>query len=670
MLADLVETPLSSQEIGDLFTMTGFELEEIFESEGEDVFDIAIMANRGDAASVFGLARELVAKDREAKPTDLFRRLENRVPMTEAGSEVSDLASIAIETPDCARYAARVFLDVQNGPSPEWLQRRLRQIGQRPISLLVDLTNYVMMEMGQPLHAFDLDKLHSQAIIVRLARSGEKLTTLDGREHDLQPHHMLICDADRPVALAGIMGGEETEVSATTTRCLLESASFLNTSVRRTRKELGLHTEASYRFERHVDPSGVVAALNRFAELYEACTGQRPAAGVLDLYPGRAEPAAVSVRAARASLLLGMPVSTEDAERSLSALGFRITDRDDTAVTVEVPSWRADVSREEDLIEEIGRVMGYEGIPAEAPIGSTPIGGSHGIHAFTDDVRGHLLASGFDQMLSHTLRDLHPLDEPGERVRVRTPHSPELAYLRNHLWTSLAENALRNGARDLSLFEIGKVFAPGRERRQVALLATGAQGFADWRNGQPATSDFFSVKGVLESLARHVGRHLDFAPGQDARLHPTRQAVLEVEGQALGLLGVIHPDVAEAADLPENTVLACLDLDEWFETPAPVSAWRPVSRHPSTRRDIAILVPKTLSYRAIELAVVKAAGIVLERTWLFDVYDGKGIPDGHQSLAIAMTYRKPDATFTDEEANQVRDSVVAALTALGAQLRG
>ncbi|MBL8040709.1 MAG: hypothetical protein JNM04_05120, partial [Chthonomonas sp.] len=276
-IRDFVNTPLDANAIGDLLTMAGFELEGIEEVEGQQVLDIKVMANRGDGLSALGLAREILAKDHAATATELYQKTSARAAQGNSVAPApNQTAKVTIETPDCTRYACLIYRNIKNGPSPEWLQQRIRATGQRPISLLVDVTNYVMLELGQPLHAFDLDKLNGQQIIVRHARSGEKLTTLDGTDHDLQPNQMMICDADRPIAAAGIMGGQETEVSDTATNVLLESAHFVNTSVRKTRKQLGLNTDASYRFERSVDPEGVVTALARFAELLANEIGAQP----------------------------------------------------------------------------------------------------------------------------------------------------------------------------------------------------------------------------------------------------------------------------------------------------------------------------------------------------------------------------------------------------------
>src|SRR5579862_8383975 len=339
MLRDFVDTSLGADEIGDLLTMAGFELEGIETVEGEQVLDIKVVSNRGDGLSVFGLAREVLAKDESSTPTKLYERADQRFKSDLAQVPGAKQVSVTIETPDCTRYACLIFEGLQNTSAPDWIQKRLMRAGQRPISLLVDLTNYVMLELGQPLHAFDLDKLAGPAIVVRRARTGEKLTTLNGDEHELRPDQMMICDAEKPIAAAGIMGGLETEVGNSTTRVLLESAHFLNTSVRRTRKQLGLSTDASYRFERSVDPDGVVAALERFAELLAQVNGGAGRVpGVIDVYPNPEKRRAVEIDFKRAESLLGMPISRDEASGYLKKLGFTVS-----ANEVVPPSWRPDV---------------------------------------------------------------------------------------------------------------------------------------------------------------------------------------------------------------------------------------------------------------------------------------------------------------------------------------
>ncbi len=710
MLLEYVSTSLSAEEAGELLTMAGFEVEGIEEVEGEPVLDVKVVSNRGDGLSVLGLAREVIAKAKDAEPTALYSRLATGIsdlsPTAPTAPDKPGLGSmtnqmgrgedsgthpqslVAIETPDCTRYACRVFRGVPSQASPDWLQKRIRQAGWRPIGLVVDLTNYVMLELGQPLHAFDMDKLRggwgersgtSSAIVVRKARPGEKLTTLDGGEHELNPNQMMICDAERPVAAAGIMGGAETEFSDKTTNLLLESAHFESASVRRTRKEMGLSTEASYRFERSVDPEGVVRALDRFAELLALFDGGKSlVSGLADVYPAPPEPRTMTLRMSRCDRLLGVAVNPIEARLSLEDLGF-LVDGDGEPFAVTAPSWRPDVVREDDLIEEVGRVHGYDKIPEVLPQGSTAQGGVFGSTAFVDQMREGMLRAGYTQCISHTLRDRHPLDfTEGWRVTVKNPHSPEMAYLRDSVLPNLADAARRNGARDVHLFEIGRVFVRGDrqidESRELGILSVGALEPPHWAKPGPPEADFYSLKGAVEAACRHAGVPVvfDLPRDPDRRFHPTRQAgVLVDEGKLwVGTVGQIHPDVAAASDLPESTVLAELDL-EVLATEAGLHDVRlgQISRNPSVRRDIAVLVSKSVSYASLEGAIRDACGEVLERVWAFDVFEGKILPEGTHSVAIAMQLRKLGENFTDDEAYQVRVRAVAALGSLGATQR-
>jgi phenylalanyl-tRNA synthetase beta chain len=603
-------------------------------------------------------------------PTELFTKSLNYHPA--AASDAGDakaLTSVTIDTDRCTRYACRLFQDVENGPSPEWLQKRLRQIGQRPISLLVDLTNYVMMEQGQPLHAFDMDKLAGGRIVVQQAADGDDFTTLDEVEHKLASTDMMICDAEQPVALAGVMGGLETEVSSSTKNCLLESAHFVNTSVRKTRTRLNLFTEASYRFERHVDPAGVVAALNRFAELYQEITGKSCVPGLVDEWPIKPQPLEVSVPMARCDDRLGMSIPSDQASEYLRRLGFQVIESGEQ-ITVQVPSWRIDVVQEEDLIEEIGRVHGYELIPSIPPAGTTHAGGLQGLQRFTNRLHEEALRCGLDQMWSHTMRATHSLDSASEFVAVRTPHSPELANLRNSLLPCLADAVQKNERRNLHLYEYGKVFSTAGETSQLALFMTGDIEAAHWGVKESRKADFFIAKGVVERLlsAGHVSYEIS-ADSSDPRFHPTRQAAVLVGGKHAGTIGELHPDIADELDLVDPAAIAELCLDTLWTAAADHTTPKPISRNPAISRDMAVVIEKSVPYADVEKAIAGAAGELLEKQWLFDVYEGKGIPEGSHSLAVAIQLRKLGSNFTDEEANQVRESVVLALESLGATLR-
>jgi len=672
MITDLVHTSLTPEQIGDLLTMAGFELEGLEEVEGQAVLDIKVMANRGDGLSALGLAREILAKDPNAKPTDIYIGATKRYarPADVAPSE----GTIDIQTDACTRYAFRLAYNVVNGDSPEWLQKLIRQSGQRPISLLVDLSNFVMLEQGQPLHTFDLDKLGGPNIVVRGGRPGEKLTTLNGDEHEVQPHHMLICTPEKAVAVAGVMGGLETEVDANTKNMLLESAHFVNTSVRKTRKELGLNTEASYRFERSVDPAGVVAAINRFQDLYEQITGRKDfSESTHDVYQITADLRTIEYSPSRASVLLGMEVTAEQAEKYLGALGF---DVQGTKVTP--PSWRPDIVREEDVIEEIGRVHGFDRIP-ETPIrGTSTRGGQFGIYGISEKTRQALLRCGLDQVISHSLRDRHPLDFKEDwRVGPRNPHSPEMAWLRDSLLPGLAEAASRNGGKNVQLFEIGKVFVRGEyqtdESPEASFLITGQMGQPHWESKTPPVVDFWFAKGIVEEVAAALGDTIVFGlpRNPDRRFHPTRQAgILLNHGiDWAGTVGQIHPDVAEALGLPEETFMAEMDLLVFAIQDDLEHELKPVSRNPAVRRDIAFTISKDVPYSDVDQAIAQAGGAELEHHWLFDVYTGSHVAEGQQSLAIALQFRKMGGNLTDDDANKLRDGVVAAIQELGGVLR-
>ncbi len=681
MLMDFVETRLDAEQVGELLTMAGFELEGIEEVEGEPVLDIKVVANRGDGLSVFGLSREVLAKDSEAKPTELYkqsaRQFQGDDPTEGPGGQA---VQVDIQTADCKRFSCRLFSEVRNRDSPDWLQKRLRQIGQRPISLFVDLTNYVMIEQGQPLHAFDFDKLQGGRIVVRHPAPGEKLTTLDEKEHELQPGQVMICDANRPVGAGGVMGGLETEVSASTQTVLLESANFLNTSIRRTRKQLGLSTDASYRFERSVDPERTVAAIRRFTQLLVGAQGGTPSPAIADYYPGREERPPLRLRLSRANRLLGMTISAEDGRRYLTRLGFSVEDAESheglASFIVASPSWRPDIVREDDLIEELGRIHGYEKIPERLPHGQSLVGGTKGYLQWKDKLRESLIRLGLNQTISHGLRGLHPLDNPYlDRIGPRGIADPEMMWLRNSLLPSLADAARVNGGQNLHLFEIGQVFfqdakGPG-QRTMLALLQQGELAPSDWLQANPEKTSFYVLKGFLQESAGAISGCLGFCVSNmpDPRLHPTRQATVLCDDTQIGVMGQIHPDVAERALLPPDTVLAELDVEALYASSEQELHFRAPSRNPAVRRDIAILIDKAVPFNQIEDKVKVAAGEVLERQWLFDVYAGKGIPEGKHSLGLALQLRKMGENFTDDEANQVRERVVQALASLGATPR-
>ena len=685
MLAEWVSTSLSPEEVGDLLTMTGFELEEILEVEGGAVLDVNIMANRGDGAAVLGLAREVVAKVGGA--TERFGTFGD-----DPGESSPEAQTFRIESSLCDGFSTLTIEGVENGPSPEWLQGRLRRMGQRPRSLLVDLTNYVMLEVGQPLHAYDLDRL-DRRILVREASAGETLTTLDGEAREMRGGELLITDGSGAIGMAGIMGGASTEVSASTTRTLIEAAHFDARSVRATRKAHGMFTEASYRFERSVDPYLAPKALRRFAELYAEITGKGVDLSLLESVVPPNEPRDVSLRASRASRLLGYEVSPETCVGILRGLGMDVAVEGDT-LTATIPTWRFDLHTETDLVEEVGRINGYEKIPALLPQGTTRPGGRQGYEAWRQRVLEAAIAEGFTQIIGHSLVPSSPFELTGGVIGPRTPASPEHRYLRSSLWTSLGMAARRNEGRDAHLFEIGKVFYGSIgddgiefsvEEEAFGMLSAGALNPPGLKSDGADRADFFTVKGALERILGSVGLACEFRTSSDERLHPTRQAeVLVLDGlryrigetmesveeeRRIGTLGQVHPRVAEAAGISAESVLASLDLRAAYEVAGDGGVYTALARTPAIRRDLAIVAPKSVPYAQIEGIIVEAAGELLERRWVFDLYEGPNLPDGTRSVGVAIELRKAGATFTDEEANRVRGTIAAGLEAVGATLR-
>ena len=657
MLRDFVDTRLNAEEVGDLLTMAGFELEGIEEVEGDPVLDIKVMSNRGDGLSVFGLSREVLAKDPDSKATDLYSRAVSRFPQPDDAQD------------ECDRFGCRLFRNVQYGDSPEWMQKRLRQAGMRPISLLVDLTNYVMLEVGQPLHAYDHDLLHEGRIVVRKAKPGEKLVTLDGTEHELNSQQMMICDGDRPVGAAGVMGGLDTEVTASTKHVLLEAAHFQNRSVRRTRKQMGLNTEASYRFERSVDPESVSTGLNRVAELLaEIDGGSSRVPGLKEIKTATATREAIELNNVRACKLLGMEVTAPESKGYLERLGFAVNGEGPT-FQITPPTWRPDIVREEDVIEEIGRVHGYDRIPETLPKGSSMKGGMSLQLRAVDGVQEALIRAGLIQILSHTLRDLHSLDDSSERIGPRVPAGPDTTYLRNSLLPSLVDAFKRNGGKDLHLFEIGKVFSKGaegyREVRKLAILSQGVLMAPTRPKEVNPSTDFFSLKGFIQAASKQI---LFAMPEQlDPRFHPTRSARLTL-GTCQGIAGQIHPDLAVELGVPDSLYLAEVELTDLAASLQEVD-YHPLSRNPAVKRDITVGTSKALPYESMATAIHASAGSVLEKLTLIDVYEGPGVPEGEHAISFGLQLRKVGENFTDEEANQVRDSVVSALAALGAKQR-
>jgi phenylalanyl-tRNA synthetase beta chain len=569
-----------------------------------------------------------------------------------------------------------VIRGVRHVPSPIAIQAQLTAAGMRPISAVVDATNYAMLEIGQPLHPFDLALLAGPGIVVRRAAEGEKLVTLDDVERELTEDDLLICDVERPVAVAGVLGGQVAEVSPATTDVLLESATFSREGVQRTRRRVGLTTEASVRFERGVDPEAPPAGAGRAAALMAVWCGATVLEGAIDV-GGPPDRRRIDVRPARASMLIGYPVSHEDAEAVFDRLGMPHETVDDEAVRVEVPGYRVDVEREVDLIEEIVRVQGYDKVGSTLP-SVRQAGGVPAPYAFRRRLRHSLERTGLREVRSIPFVSDADLERFGDRdaVRVTNPLQADEGWLRVGLLPGLLKTARRNLARQVrsvALFEVSTVWRlegdRAVERSSVAIVLAGTPD-ADW-SGSARASDVFDVKGALEALLRDL--RIEWAPGTlhgEPSHHPGRSGAVVVAGEAIGTFGELHPKLAASYDLDLRVAVAELDGDALQRLASDDFEVRDLPRFPPVRRDLAFVVAADEPVAVIQLALEEAAGEVLGGVALFDVHVGDPLPAGRKSVAFSVDFRAADRTLTDADANEAVARIVERLgRAFGAELR-
>ncbi|MFN4219005.1 MAG: phenylalanine--tRNA ligase subunit beta [Candidatus Bipolaricaulia bacterium] len=635
-------------------------------------------SNRPDALSVLGVAREISALyDLDlSKPSTAVR---------ESTEKIDALASVEIEDAQgCPRYACRIFSELRWGPSPLKIQHRLAKGGLRPISNIVDATNYVLLELGHPTHAFDYDKLEGHKIIVRRARPGEKITTLDGVERALSATDLVIADARKPVAIAGVMGGAESEVSEKTRRVLLESAYFDPISVRRTSKGLGLRTEASHRFERDMDPEILITALDRVGALLQQWGPCSASKGVIDVYPRKIERRSAVLRAARIEKILGIPIPTERVERILQRLEFSIEREGADRWRVEVPSFRREVEREIDLIEEIGRIYGYDKIPAERPALPLVAGRRERVEELKDRIRKILTALGVSEAVNFgfiSREDLEAFGYSDGLVKLRNPLSDESYALRLSLWPGLVHNVQHNAYQQVDgvkLFEIGKVFHREghtvRERLAVGVIV-GGRALVPLQ-GREQFYTFYDLKGIVESLLFELGfKNFSFEPSAEKVLHPTRQAFLKAKDDVLGILGELHPDLARRYDLPWQVYLFEMNIEEvsqrlqtlttpiWSEIQQKVTP-----KYPASRRDLSLLVSEAIPEAQVRKILEGERRV--ERVFLYDLYRGSPIPQGMKSLTYEITFRDWNKTLSDDEVNEMVARIEARLkNELGVQIR-
>jgi phenylalanyl-tRNA synthetase beta chain len=645
-----------------------------------DVLELEVTPNRPDCLGVYGVAREVHA----ATGAPLAPAPWAEDPGT--SGDVAD-AAVTVETDRCKRFMARVFEDVTVGPSPSWLKARLMAAGQRPISNVVDITNYAMLLAGQPLHAFDLDRVAGGRLTVRDARAGDELETLDGELRRLDPDMVVICDADGPTSLAGVMGGARSEVHDGTTRVLLESAVWDGPNIQRTSTRLALRSEASGRYEKGLAPEQAQDALSLATRLLVELCGARVAPGTIDVDPpsGRDHShAVIRLRDARVSGLLGAPIARERSAEILSALGFGVAQADD-GLDVTVPAFRRnDVTREADLIEEVARIDGVDKLPATLPASGHAVGRLTPAQQLKRKAADTLAGSGLHEAIgwSWSAPELAdrlrlPADDPRRAaVVVENPMSAEHAQMRTTLLGSLLDVARRNvthGTPDVAIFEAGAVYRPvsgeplPAEPFTVGVLLTGASRPASWREPAPPVADFFAAKGVLTRLLSALRVDWGIEDGHEPFLHPGRSAWVSVGSERVGWIGELHPSIAAEWELTGAVAAFELNLDAVIAAvPGPV-AYEDYTSFPEVRQDLAVVVPRSVAAAEVVGAVRAAGGPLLASVDVFDVYSGKQIGEDEVSLALRLAFRSPERTLTDEEVAERRAAIEAALAE---QVRG
>ena len=694
----------------------------------DTVFEVNVTPNRPDALSHLGVARELAAllgvRLKTPSPQIAIepgvRSIAEATGTCAAGAPVHELAQVAIaDAQRCTRYLARVIEGVTVGPSPLWLQERLRGCGVRAISNVVDASNLALLELGHPLHAFDLEKVRGRSIVVRRAAEGEKLTTLDGKERTFTADDLFICDGEGPVALAGIMGGQQSEVSDGTTRILLESAWFEPSGIRRTSKRQGIKSEASLRFEKGADEEGARLAVDRCAELIAELAGGRVVPGAIDVWPAPRKAARITVRPARVSAVLGTEVTAAEAEQRLSSLGLRPVGGTAEAREYEVPSWRRDLTREIDCVEEIVRQRGLDTVPITqhaAGVGETQVRGQASLA--TAAAHAQLSARGFSEALNYSFvaeKDLHALVPSSasaevaanaasrKPIRVANPLTSDQGAMRTSTLPGLLRNLQRNlahGAAEVRLYELGRVYLPWPDPRHregklawpvaepavLGLVASGAAQPRFWGDtgqtkGQgdvlaPEVRGFYELKGALHDLCSALGLPgVSFRPATAAEaphLHPAAAGALIVAGELAGTFGQLHPLVANHFDVPAAAVVAELSADLLTARARTAPQSRGLPRFPAVSRDLAFVVDAALPSDTL-LGQIRSADQkgLLEAVELFDLYRGAQVAAGKKSLAFGLKLRAPDRTLTDAEADALVAAIVARLrTEAGAEIRG
>ena len=633
------------------------------------VFEYEITSNRVDCYSVVGIAREAAATFRKEFVPPVVTAVGN-------DEDVNDFIKVTVEDPDlCPRYTARVVKNIKIGPSPKWMQRRLASVGIRPINNLVDITNYVMEEYGQPMHAYDLDTIAGGQIVVRRAKENETFVTLDGQERKLDESVLMICDGEKSVGIAGIMGGENSMITDDVHTMLFEAACFDGTNIRKSSKKVGLRTDASGKFEKGLDPNNAEAAMNRACQLIEEMGAGEVVGGMVDVYSKKKEPVRVPFDADEINGLLGTDISKED---MLSYFKKIDLEYDEATNEVIAPTFRHDLFRMADLAEEVARFYGYDNIPTTLPRGEATTGKLSFKLRVEEIARDIAEFCGFSQGMTYSFESpkvfdklLIPSDSPlRNTVEIMNPLGEDYSIMRttslNGMLTSLATNYNRRN-KNVRLYELGNIYLPKslpltelpEERMQFTL-------------GMYGDGDFFSMKGVIEEFFEKIGLHKKETYDPNAGkpyLHPGRQANIIYDGVVVGYLGEVHPDVADTYGIGTKAYVAVLDMPEITERATFDRKYTGIAKFPAVTRDISMVMPKEILVGQVEEVIEKKGGAYLESYALFDLYEGAQIKEGYKSVAYSIVFRAKDKTLEEAEISQAMEKILAGLEELGIELR-
>ncbi len=645
---------------------------------GDTVLNLDVTPNRPDCLSVIGIAREIAALTGQSTHVP-------EISYEETSEPIEDQISIEINAPDlCPRYSASLITGVKIGESPAWMQQRLLACGQRPISNIVDVTNYVMLEYGQPLHSFDYEKLRGKKIIVRRASDYEPITTLDDNERELDSSMLVITDPMGAVAVAGVMGGANSEVTEDTTSILLEAASFNPASIHYTGRTLNLPSEACMRFERGISTDLTIPALKKATQLIAQLGGGQVTRGIIDVYPGKKEPEPVMISTDEVKRYLGIEYNLEQINNALTSLGFdcQKTDRPNE-LSVTAPHWRSDIRLTVDLVEEVARILGYDNIPMTMLSDPIPRQNPEPVIGLKRETGRILTGYGFQEIITYTLTSLemmkklqgepHPIEQ--EPLRLSNPMTAEQEYLRPNLRVNLLSALVSNRRHEdggIRLYELGKIYVPRPddlpdEQEILCCLLSGPAAESSW-HGEGNPPDFYEAKGIVEGLLDRLNAPVTFEPDTDESLHSNKQAAIIIEGNKAGVLGQIHPKVLENFDISEDVYFIEIDMAALLPYAAVHRMFQPIPRFPAMVRDLALVIDTGVTHRKI-LSIIESFPLVTDVS-VFDVYSGEQVPAGKKSLAYRITFQSPDHTLTDKEVNKVEKQILDRLSRdLGTSLR-